>query len=227
MQIFSRRWFPFVYGTIVALDILAAFYGPSGLRIVTKPLIVLSLLINLRVQANGDRSRSVQLLKWALMAGLAGDIFLLFDHHGNLYFILGLLSFLIGHIGYIVLFSRRGARPWTPASLGISLLIAFYGLMLFRHIQAGLGQLKFAVILYILIILAMAITAFRRKDVGRSSYRKVLMGALLFMASDSILAVNLFVGAVPLASLWIMATYASAQYLIVQGILDQGPKKVV
>jgi len=50
------------------------------------------------------------------------------------------------------------------------------------------------------------------------------MGAILFMLSDSVIAVNKFVLEIPLSGLWIMTTYTLAQWLItVGGILkDKG-----
>ena len=46
-----------------------------------------------------------------------------------------------------------------------------------------------------------------------------ITGALLFVLSDSLLAVNLFVMQQWVLSLGVMATYATAQYLIVKGAL--------
>jgi uncharacterized membrane protein YhhN len=76
------------------------------------------------------------------------------------------------------------------------------------------------VLIYMLVILTMAITAFwRNASVGKWSYVLVFFGALFFMMSDSLLAINKFHTALPLANVSIMLTYALAQFLIVFGIL--------
>jgi uncharacterized membrane protein YhhN len=56
-------------------------------------------------------------------------------------------------------------------------------------------------------------------------FQSVLIGALLFIASDSILAFNKFYQPIPYASLLIMVTYLAAQYGIVWGILHLNQKK--
>ena len=78
------------------------------------------------------------------------------------------------------------------------------------------------VIIYILVILTMAISASLRKgSVSTFSYNLILLGALLFVISDSFLAINKFYIKVPSEHIIIMSTYAFAQYCIVMGILKQ------
>ena len=90
----------------------------------------------------------------------------------------------------------------------------FYGL------KDGLGEMLIPVLIYMLVILTMAITAFwRNNSVGKWSYALVFFGALFFMMSDSLLAINKFHTALPLSNVSIMLTYALAQFLIVFGIL--------
>jgi uncharacterized membrane protein YhhN len=48
----------------------------------------------------------------------------------------------------------------------------------------------------------------------------ILVGAIIFVSSDSILAFNKFYEPVVLSSFLIMITYLVAQYLIVSGILN-------
>ncbi|KAG1658291.1 p-aminobenzoyl-glutamate hydrolase subunit B [Nymphon striatum] len=84
------------------------------------------------------------------------------------------------------------------------------------------GALKVPVILYILGILAMVVTAYIRKEnVTQSSFNLVFIGALFFVVSDSILAIDKFSVGIPFAHILIMGTYATAQYLIMKGVLYQ------
>ncbi|WP_341890481.1 lysoplasmalogenase family protein, partial [Variovorax sp. YR752] len=50
----------------------------------------------------------------------------------------------------------------------------------------------------------------------------VAVGACFFMLSDALLAINRFVSPLPLASLWVLATYYAAQMLIVRHIRRPG-----
>ena len=59
----------------------------------------------------------------------------------------------------------------------------------------------------------------RKGIVNSSSYNLVFIGAIFFMISDSILALNKFYQPIPFSNISIMLTYALAQYLIVLGIL--------
>ena len=78
--------------------------------------------------------------------------------------------------------------------------------------------------LYSLAILMMGIGAVERQT-NAKSYQLVLIGAISFIASDSLIAINKFAFAIPFSGVWIMTTYIVAQYLIVEGIL-LGRKKV-
>ena len=52
----------------------------------------------------------------------------------------------------------------------------------------------------------------------------VLIGAVFFVTSDSILAINKFYCPVPNPLLWIMSTYLIAQFCLVKGILKMNEK---
>jgi uncharacterized membrane protein YhhN len=89
-----------------------------------------------------------------------------------------------------------------------------------------LGPLKIPVLVYAIVITTMLYFAFKGslkwdKKAGDS----VLLGALFFVSSDSILAFNKFYSPIPLNSFLIMATYIAAQYFIVNGILNLNEKK--
>ena len=136
----------------------------------------------------------------------------------ELYFIVGLVSFLLAHLCYLVLFLRqrhRQTKPFIPI-----ILLYLYSLVFGYYISESLGSMLVPVIAYEIVILLMASASFLRKGAVTSfSYKMVVFGALSFLISDSILAINKFYVEVPLSGIWIMITYALAQYLIVIGIL--------
>jgi uncharacterized membrane protein YhhN len=68
----------------------------------------------------------------------------------------------------------------------------------------------------------MAGSALNRKNkVSEKSYFTVLAGAILFVFSDSLIAINKFAVGIPKSGIWIMTTYILAQYLIMSGLLTQ------
>jgi uncharacterized membrane protein YhhN len=86
------------------------------------------------------------------------------------------------------------------------------------------GMMKPIIVLYALSLMGMSMMALNRLGrVGRSSYLLVFIGSLLFLLSDSMIALNKFYSEFWLAGFWIMITYISAQYLIMRGlILEEG-----
>ena len=77
--------------------------------------------------------------------------------------------------------------------------------------------MKIPVILYTGVIMVMALSALFRKAEGSSL---VLVGAVLFVSSDSLLALNKFDEPFMGARFWTMATYILAQFLIAAGMIN-------
>ena len=130
------------------------------------------------------------------------------------WFIVGLSFFLIGHLFYIAAFLSTKEQQ-SPKSLLAGL--ALYGAVMAIIIAGGLWQdgdviMAIAVTGYISVILTMGWTAWRTK----SNY--AMIGAILFIISDSVLAINKFTVAIPAASEIIMITYYSAQVLLALSI---------
>ncbi len=145
---------------------------------------------------------------------------LLFEDPSGTYFILGLLSFLLAHFCYILVFIRKWNATPPPYFRTVIIALFIYGGTLLYILKDGIGTLLFPVTLYVMAILFMATTAYRRYgSVGAGSFRLVFLGALFFITSDSVLAFEKFMMPVPWAPVFVMATYAAAQYMIVDGIL--------
>jgi uncharacterized membrane protein YhhN len=69
-------------------------------------------------------------------------------------------------------------------------------------------------------ITGMALAALHRyQKTNLQSFRMVMSGALIFMLSDSMIAINKFLDPLPFASMMIMITYILAQYFIVSGLI--------
>jgi uncharacterized membrane protein YhhN len=190
-----------------------------AIHFISKPLIVISLLVYYYYgSAREDRSTVFVI---ALICCLAGDIFLMSPD----YFIPGLISFLVGHVLYIFAYRQHqndddvdSLRGLQRVRLAFPIVLAGTGLVVILF--PVLGDMQVPVIIYAGVITMMALTAlFRYGRTSSNSFWLVFVGAVLFMMSDSILAVNKFLTPVDNAGLLIMVSYMGAQFLIVDGIL--------
>lgn len=211
-----------IYLFLALFDLVLGGSEYASFRPLTKPLILLSLIFYFAIRAKGVPKATFVLMLCALVFSFLGDVFLLFDAVSDLYFILGLLSFLTAHILYCFVFLKKWKRRNRADFWWVTLLLIIYGAVLFYIVKDYLGELTLPVTIYILGILSMAITAYGRKgSVDIASFNLVFLGALCFVISDSILAINKFMVAITWSHILIMGTYAAAQYLIVIGILRQ------
>lgn len=219
---FNPSYFLPLFIVLVILDIITGSLQNESLRHFTKPLILLSLFVYFAINGR-SLARSIYILMLlALFFSWLGDSFLMYDAISPNYFMLGLVSFLTAHILYCVVFLKRWNKSASSTYWLVLITLMLYGSVLFIQLKDKLGELLIPVIIYVSAILLMAITAYRRKKMVTSeSFTLVFIGALFFIASDSILAVNKFVNAFPYSHILVMGTYAAAQYLIMKGILIQ------
>lgn len=202
-------------------EIMALTFDWLGVHEVAKPLIMLSLI---GYYLSAAKMRSPLFVR-ALFFGWAGDVLLLFQEENAGFFMGGLVAFLIGHVLYIL--SLRKSR-WTDTSAGLlptqrirfSFLVLLAGCGLITLLLPHLGNLKIPVIIYAVVLMIMVLSAFDR--FGRTtsnSFWLVMSGAVLFMISDSVLAINKFYSPFPYGGVVIMITYIAAQYFIVRGVI--------
>ncbi|MBP6425062.1 MAG: lysoplasmalogenase [Flavobacterium sp.] len=211
--------FSLIYLTITALNL-------EEIARLLKPFLLPILLIAVYLS---NTFSSKKILLTALTFSWIGDIVLLFANKGELYFIIGLVAFLISHVFYIVLFNQQAVTTSISNKIsfgaGIGLiLLYFFGMI--TTLGPKLGPLTVPVIVYAIVISSMLYFALKGSYQWNAiPYQSVLVGALFFIASDSILAFNKFYQPIPYASFLIMITYLGAQYGIVWGILNLNQKK--
>ena len=197
-----------------ALSTATSALALADLHHLFKPLtMVIAMLLVLRRSAvPGMPIQRKGLLLAALLASLAGDMFLMLPAN---WFIPGLASFLVAHLFYVSLF--RSGQVWFPSRRALVATLAF-GVAMLAFLWGGLGNnaLKAAVAAYVAVIALMAAQAIGRATVLRDAQSiAVALGACIFMLSDSLIAVNRFVTPIPLAGLWVLSSYYLAQILIV------------
>ncbi|PJO41368.1 lysoplasmalogenase [Lysinibacillus xylanilyticus] len=180
---------------------------PESLILIFKVIPMLLIIIL------AATSKNLGIKKYQLLI-VIGLVFCMIGDYTLQWFLIGLTSFLIGHIFYIFAFSSTNERQvptWAKIVLlvyGASMAVWIVGTVF----SSGEIVLGIAVIAYISVILTMGWTAIRTG----STYATI--GALLFISSDSYLAINKFVMPLPFSHEFIMLTYYSAQILIALSI---------
>jgi uncharacterized membrane protein YhhN len=150
----------------------------------------------------------------ALALGGAGDVALLGS--GEAAFTAGLVSFLAGHVAWIVALRQRpgGGLLRTRPALAAPHVAAFGAVN--AYLWKRTGKDRIPVLLYSAALLAMSLVAL---DTGSP---RTAAGGALFLVSDSMLALEKFGGLqLPAHEGLVMATYTSAQALLACPVVRQ------
>lgn len=199
------------------------YLGQGDLVATIKPSLMPALMLVILVQTRLRNKWSIVLIAGVLFGGL-GDLLLMYE--GELFFGLGLLAFLIGHLIYIYLFAQEVIKEKKTHYLleRPYLILPYIAVWIFcinllsKHIHNFPG---FPIYLYAFVIFLMSIMAINRwYAVSKLSWWTVFLGSLLFIVSDLSLSVKIFITPFENSSLLIMSTYLAAQGLIVFGCLN-------
>jgi len=220
----TSRLLQYIFYINAIANLFAQIIKSEWLDFITKPLIMSTLLIYYLLARKQKANTLTYLMVGAIIFSWLGDIILMLQFQFEGLFVFGLASFLIAHLFYIPAYGRAIAPDQSDDSktfirTRIAFLI-FVGLALIYLLLPSLDSMLIPVALYTIVIISMAIAAVMRK--GRTIDRSFIMvysGALLFIMSDAMIAINKFLNPLVQARLLIMATYIAAQLLIVRGIL--------
>ena len=190
--------------------------------IILKALIMPLLALVLVTGKVGGWKKSDILILLALFFSWAGDVLLEVPASVADLFIPGLVSFLLAHVMYlIVFFSTPVENIVLKKKTWLLIPVVLYGWILLILMFESLGQMKIPVTVYTVVILTMVTGALCRLGrVSRRSWITVLSGAVLFLLSDTGIAINKFLHPIPASSVLIMSTYVLGQYLIITGYLN-------
>lgn len=197
--------------------------GAAWIGIVVKSLII-PLLIWLYLRfTRGHWNRFHSLIITALVFSWIGDITLQLTQFQESFFLVGLGSFLITQLIYMVAFIiTPGKNTLFFRKIYLLVPVVLYGWGILWLLSEGLGDMKLPVTIYTMVILSMLLAAINReKKVNRQSFLLVLAGAIIFVVSDSILAINKFAQPFELGRIASMTSYVTAQYLIAVGCTRQ------
>jgi uncharacterized membrane protein YhhN len=213
----------YFYWIIAVVEIIALTFEIDILHQIAKPLLMISLLVYFWDKSdNRKHEKWVSLVTLGLAFSWIGDIMLLFTFKHFMFFFAGLSAFLVAHVVFILAYKKATFKDkldikWTIfpfVVLGYILLMAYLTLPYVDSV------IQVPLVVYGLILALMILAAwFRKGQTTDESFQLVVLGAALFIISDSILAINRFSHTIPFAGVAIMGTYIIAQWLIVNGLL--------
>lgn len=215
--VFVFMWSKIIGVLIGVMGIIYIFFIPSdpvATKIVFKLIPMLLIILFAFLQPAGESRKYKPLILIGLTVCMLAD--------GLIYwFIVGLITFLIGHIWYI--FAFRQIQHNSLPKWAIVLLLA-YGFAMVIWLSGTLWSqgdtvLAFAVIIYIAVILMMGWNAFQTAN------KFAIIGALLFIFSDSTLAINKFIVDIPFSDALIMISYYGAQFMFALSINYSATRK--
>lgn len=198
----------------IAGDIIPQYWAET----ISKPLLMPVLAIYFVSELKGYQSDFKKWILLALLFSWGGDVLLMFQEKQSIFFLLGLSSFLLAHIFYIVFFHKVRLQEAIKGNPWLLIIVVIYYAALISWLSPYLGDMKlpvrvYGIVISFMLMLAMHMFFLRNKAAGNW----MLAGALLFVISDSVLAINKFYQPFEAAGVIIMLTYGLAQLFIIQG----------
>ena len=171
-----------VAGVLAVVDWIGVWRDDARLRWLGKPGVMVALIVA-AVGADGAPSAVRAWFVIALVLSLAGDVALLLPER---WFVAGLASFLLAHLAYILGMVQLPLE-WALGALTVLALGAVIGPPLLRAVRAGQPSMLGPVAAYLVVISAMAITAWCTAEPW------LIVAAMAFFASDAMLGWGRFV----------------------------------
>jgi uncharacterized membrane protein YhhN len=213
----QKNWIT-LFILILAGDIIGVQLENALLQTIFKPMIIPVLIGYFDSQVKDITKGLAKWILFALFFSLCGDVLLMFQTKKEIFFLLGLSAFLIAHIFYIVFFHHVRVRENVKSNPWLLVIVVIYYAALVSWLSPFLGDMKLPVRIYgivisIMFMLAMHMLAIKNKIAGKW----MMWGALLFVISDSVLAINKFYQPFEAANVIIMLMYGLAQLFLVKG----------
>ena len=210
----------FIFLLILIADIVAICFDFEIGEFFFKPLICIWLMACFVQQTREIQSNLKRWLLGGLLFSWAGDLLLIFAGYDSLFFLLGLSAFLIAHIFYILLFHFIRLKENISSRWWLVLPVVVYYGFIISLLGPYLGDMKLPVRIYgIIISFMLMLGSHMMYNTKKIAGYLIVCGALLFVLSDSLLAINKFYQPFELTSLFIMLTYGLAQLFITMGVI--------
>jgi len=199
---------------VFILDLIGVYFEQNTIIFIAKPLLIITLFWYYYINTNVLNKHFVT----GLFFSFLGDVLLLGS--GELNFILGLLFFLIAHIFYILMVVKLLKSTKLSQVLIASIPYVLIFITLLTTLYSGLGDMKVPVIVYAITISVFGMSSLILFLQNKTrTYLVLVLGVLVFIVSDAVLALNMFYKKQAIYPLLIMSTYVIAQYLICRFVL--------
>ncbi|MEQ9404142.1 MAG: lysoplasmalogenase [Cyclobacteriaceae bacterium] len=210
-----------IFGAFVLVsltNVVAQVIESADLNAYTKPVLMPLLIFYVYESSRGKVTMRILLLCLALLFSWLGDIAMMYAAQ-EMYFIVGIGLFLLAQLTYIIVLKKSSFQSVKFNALRV-LPFALYAVALFKLLVPKAGDFTIPIVIYGIVISVMAGTSrLREGNTSQESFRLAMAGAVLFLISDSVLAINKFYSDIPYIGVWVMSTYIAAQYFLVQGVL--------
>lgn len=219
----SAKWQDYAIMFILISDLISLAVGSENIHAFIKPLVVPSIAFYF-LSKEVIKFKTGKYLVMVFLFSWLGDILLIFD--SSLHFILGLFSFLMAHFFYILIFSSY-TMPFKSSVTHMVTILFFLVIATFilQAVWGKTGNLQIPVLIYTIVISIMGVTA-TFNTIENGDYYS-LFGALLFIISDALIALNTFHN-ISLEGFnfpfLIMLTYIGAQLILVSSVIKQMKK---
>lgn len=214
---FKNFWIA-LFLVVLTAELIGILLENETIEFIFKPMIVISVFgyfLSLTAKINSVLKRFIIA---ALFFSWVGDILLVFQSDNSIFFLLGLSSFLLAHVCYIIFFHGVRIRENVKSKIWLLLIVVIYYAGLITFLSPYLGDMKLPVRVYGIVISFMFLLAMHTLFIGnKTAGRWMMAGATLFIISDSTLAVNKFYHPFEFAGIVIMLTYGLAQLFIIMG----------
>ncbi|MEP2023088.1 MAG: lysoplasmalogenase [Reichenbachiella sp.] len=214
----------YVFIVIAVAELLSHAMEWTWLNQFTKPLLMPVLLVYFRKGLEGPVNLSFILAVFALLFSWFGDVALMYVHEKEWFFLVGLGAFAVAQSFYFFSFknakTQGGGDNFSPIQHLFNVFpFAVFAIGLLYTLWPFLDGLKLPVSIYATLICLMALGAvYRNGRTSTESFNQVVFGAILFILSDALIAINKFYAPMENASIWIMGTYILAQWNIINGL---------
>jgi uncharacterized membrane protein YhhN len=213
-----------IFVVIVAAGLIGRFLDTGLLEYMVRPLIMVWITVYFLLNARKRSFRAGVLI--AFFFSWVGDLLLMLTGEGDseLFFYLGLGAFFLAQVVYIFVFLFSAENDIKGLLLRNPLWnipLAGYGVLLYIFIHHKLdGPNEYIVMAFTATLIGLSLAALNRRDrVNFNSFRLVFAGAFFLLVSESLMMVNKFHSEFQYAGVLNLATYISAQYLMMQGLI--------
>jgi uncharacterized membrane protein YhhN len=222
----SRFLISFLFWLALLTDCFFIVTNNTAYRIYSKTLLAPLLLLIIYIESKDTKhERSKILANLGFFFCFIGDFLLIEDSDTSGNFIFGISSFLIAQLFFIFFFYRLKhltAKHRIFTFITGCFVFAYIMLLLFIiWTNVSLQNLQIPIVVYALILglmLMSALNTVNNRSIKRIALNYFIPGAVLFVLSDSILAINKFSHPFSYGSIVIMLTYGAAIFLLATGI---------